>query len=237
MRLYFRPLPWFSLLTVLLFAGLIALGNWQIHRLHWKLGLIAAVNRDLAGPPLPLAAVLKLGKDAEYHKVALSGRFDHRHEAYVYGIAEGAPVYHVLTPFLLADGRALIVDRGIVPEELRDPAKRRAGQVEGERQIAGVWRKPDPPGSFTPMVDRARRIWFSRDVEQMARENRLRLVAPVLIEADAAPNPGGWPKGGQTVVTFRNEHLQYAITWYALAGVLIGCYIALHISMGRLGRR
>ena len=48
-------------------------------------------------------------------------------------------------------------------------------------------------------------------------------------------NPGGWPKGGQTVVTFRNEHLQYAITWFALAAGLLAVYLAYHRSRGRLG--
>ena len=62
----------------------------------------------------------------------------------------------------------------------------------------------------------------------------LKLAAPVVVEADATPNPGGWPKGGQTRVAFRNEHLQYAITWFALAAALLGVYLTYHISRGRL---
>jgi len=54
------------------------------------------------------------------------------------------------------------------------------------------------------------------------------------VEADARANPGGWPLGGQTRVVFRNEHLQYAITWFALAIGLLGVYIAYHVSKGRL---
>ena len=57
----------------------------------------------------------------------------------------------------------------------------------------------------------------------------------MLIEADTTPNPGGWPRGGQTVVTFRNEHLQYAITWFLMAAALLGVYLAYHVSRGRLG--
>ena len=71
----------------------------------------------------------------------------------------------------------------------------------------------------------------------MARQDGVALLAPVVLEADAAPNPGGWPKGGQTVVTFRNEHLQYAITWFALAAGLLLVYFAYHRSLGRLGFR
>ena len=235
MRLYFRPMPLFSLFTVFLVAGLCWLGVWQIHRLHWKLGLIEAVNQNLNAPPITLDQAMRLGKAAEYHKVALTGRFDHSKEGYVYGIANGAPVYHLLTPFTTSDGRTLLVDRGIIPQEMRDPKTRLAGNSEAVRRLVGVWRKPDPPGPFTPTMDKAERVWFSRDIVWIARLDHITLAAPVLIEADAAPNPGGWPKGGQTIITFRNEHLQYAITWFALAGVLLICYGVMHVSLGRLG--
>jgi len=234
MRLHFRPMPLFSLMSLVLLAILIWLGVWQIHRLHWKLGLIAQVNRNLSLPPISLDAALKLGKDAEYHHVALTGHFDHAKEGYAYGIANGVPVYHVLTPFITEDGRTMLVDRGIVPEELRDPAKRRGGNAKGSQRVVGVWRKPDPPGSFTPNAGASQRIWFTRNVDWVARADHLRFAAPALLEADATPNPGGWPKGGQTIVTFRNEHLQYAITWFGLALVLAGGYAVFHVQTGRL---
>jgi surfeit locus 1 family protein len=237
MRVHFRPMLGFTLVTAVMLAILIALGTWQVHRLHWKLGLIAQVNRNLTLPPVPLDTALAMGRDAEYRHVTLTGRFDHAREAYIYGIANGAPAYHVVTPFTTTDGRVLLVDRGIVPDELRAPARREAGQVTGLRRVVGVWRTPDPPGLFTPNPDRAHRVWYSRDVQAIAAADHVRLAAPVIVEADATPNPGGWPKGGQTVVTFRNEHLSYAITWFGLALTLVGVYIAFHISKGRLNFR
>jgi len=230
-------MPLFSLVTAAMLALLLSLGVWQLHRLHWKLGLIAEVNRSLTLPPVSLDAALKLGKRAEYRRVRLDGRFAHAKEAYVHGIAEGAEVWHVVTPFTTDDGRVLLVDRGIVPGALRDPATRRAGQVAGERRVTGVWRTPDPPGLFTPPPDFAHRLWYSRDVASIAAADRIKPAAPVMLEADAAPNPGFWPKGGQTVVAFRNEHLQYAITWFGLAAALLGVYFAYHISKGRLSWR
>jgi surfeit locus 1 family protein len=235
MHLHFRPLPIYTLVTTAMFVVLISLGTWQVQRLHWKLGLIEQVNRNLSLAPLSLDRALAMRKDAEYHHVALAGHFDNGKEAYVFGTGPGgAPVYHVITPFMTGGGRLLLVDRGIVPENLRDPAKRRAGQLDGDRRIVGVWRTPDAPGMFTPPPDPARRIWFSRDAKSIAAVDHVSLAAPVIVEADAAPNPGGWPKGGQTRVTFRNEHLQYAITWFGLAAALLGVYIAFHISKGRL---
>jgi surfeit locus 1 family protein len=183
---------------------------------------------------MSLDTALKLGPVAEYRRVALTGRFDHAKEAYIYGIADGVPVYHVVTPLMTNNGLTLLVDRGIVPEDKRDPATRRAGLPPGKVRIVGVWRAASQPGFFTPKPDRVHRLWFSRDVAAIAAADRLRVAAPVLVEADATPNPGRWPEGGHTVVRFRNEHLQYAITWYALAAALIGIYVVFHVQKGRL---
>jgi surfeit locus 1 family protein len=235
MRLYFRPLPIFTLFAAALLAVLVWLGVWQIQRLHWKLGLIAEVSHSMTLPPISVDIALAMGQGAQYHRVLLDGWFLNGKEAYLYTTGEnGAPVYHVLTPFETRDRRILMVDRGVIPLSLRDPHKRTA---VNERVIIGVWRTPDAPGLFTPAPDRAQHVWYSRDVTGMAAADGVKLAAPVVVEADAAPNPGGWPKGGQTQVTFRNEHLQYAITWFGLAAALLGIYIAFHISKGRLGLR
>jgi surfeit locus 1 family protein len=235
--LRFRPLWKFTAFMLPLFLGCIALGVWQIERLQWKLALIAQVNQNLSAPPIPVDRALAMGAHAaQYRRVELSGRFDNGKEAYVFGTdASGAPAYHVIAPFTLADGRTLLVDRGIVPERLRNPRTRAAGELEGEQRIVGIWRIPDPPNVFTPAPNSAQHIWYARDVEGMAKADHIRIAAPAIIEADATPNPGGWPKGGQTVVHFRNEHLQYAITWFGLAAVTLGGWIAFHISRGRLG--
>jgi surfeit locus 1 family protein len=236
--LHFRPLWKFTAFMLPLFLGCVALGAWQVERLQWKLALIAQVDRNLHAPPLPVREALAAPPNAsQYRRVQMSGRFENDKEAYVFGIGEqGLPVYHVVTPILLDDGGTLLVDRGIVPEHLRDPHARLAGELAGERHIVGVWRIPDAPGIFTPAPNLAKRIWYGRDAEGIAKAEHLKLAAPVVIEADASPNPGGWPRGGQTVVTFRNEHLQYAITWFALAAVALGGWIAYHVAQGRFGR-
>lgn len=232
----FRPYAGLSALCALLFALLCWLGAWQLERLSWKLALIAQVNSHMTAAPVTLDEIQRMSPDqAQYRYVALSGRFDHSKETYVFTTdAEGAPVYHVLTPFKTDDGRMLMVDRGAVPEERRDPASRAAGNVEGQTKVTGVWRVPDPPGMFTPPANPAKRLWFSRDVRAIAAFDHVALTAPVVIEADGAPNPGGWPKGGQTVVSFRNQHLSYAVTWFGLAVVLLGVWLSYHISKGRI---
>lgn len=238
MQFYFRPIPKLTVAASLALALLVGLGAWQIERLHWKLGLIAEVDRNLAAPPLTLDQALAMGPTAQYHRVALTGRFDNAQESYVFTTGpDGTPVYHVLTPLLLADGTALVVDRGYIPLALKAPDSRQAGELARPQHVVGVWRLPDAPGWFTPPPDLGKRVWYARDVAEMAKRSGIRLAAPVVVEADATPNPGGWPKGGQTVVHFRNEHLQYAITWFALAAGLVLVYLAYHRAQGRLGFR
>jgi surfeit locus 1 family protein len=229
----FRPLLTPTLWFVPAFAILLGLGVWQIERLHWKLALIAQMNANMVASPLSLDGARALGDAAQYHTVMMRGRFDNAKEAFVFTTdSEGAPVYHVLTPFRLDDGRALLIDRGFIPTTLRDP-RTRAPQ-SGERLVFGIWRTPDRPGPFTPAPDLAHHVWYARDLAGIAKADGIALAAPVIIEADATPNAGGWPRGGQTVVNLPNDHLQYSIVWFGLALALLGIYLAYHNSRGRL---
>jgi surfeit locus 1 family protein len=232
--LTFRPLPGFTIFAVIMTAILVGLGVWQLERLTWKENLIATVSGHMTAAPISLDMAKRLSADdVQYRKVALSGHLDNAHENFVFTTdINGDPVYHVLTPFILDDGRTLMVDRGEIPQNLISPQNRKA--LEGPTKIIGVWRVPDAPGYFTPAPVAAKHIWYSRDLKGMAAADHVALAAPVVIEADATPNPGGWPKGGQTVVDFPNNHLSYAITWFGLAAGLIGVYFAYHISKGRL---
>lgn len=237
--MYFRPLPWFTAFCLPLFLVLVALGVWQLERLHWKHGLIAEMTSRLHEPPISVDRALALPPgEAQYRRVALTGHYRNDKEAFVYTTGrDGTPVYHVIVPFILDNGHALLVDRGVVPLNLRNPALRREGLLEGRRQVVGVWRTPDKPGLFTPPPDLSHDVWYARDLGGIAKALAVKPAAPVIVEADATPVPGGWPKGGQTVVTLRNDHLQYAATWFLLAASLVVVYLAYHRAQGRLRLR
>jgi surfeit locus 1 family protein len=237
MTLRFRPLLGFSVMCGFLLAVLLSLGVWQLERLQWKLALIADINRNLTLAPISFDRALALGTEqAQYHRVAVEGRFDNFKETYVYTTGpHGLPVYHVLTPLFLADGRTVMIDRGFVPPALRNPGTREAGERAGVLRLVGVWRTPDQPGPFTPPPDIANRTWYARDLSGIAKAEGVALAAAAIIEADKTPNPGGWPEGGQTVVNLPNDHLQYAITWFLLALALLVVYLAYHRARGRLG--
>jgi len=230
----FRPYPGLSVGAIIAITILIGLGVWQLQRLSWKEALIATVSGHMTAAPVSLGQILAMSPDAaQYRKVALVGRFDNGNEAYVFTTNEsGDPVYHVLTPFITDDAHTLMVDRGEIPQAKLSPQSRTP--LDGETHIVGVWRVPDGTGLFTPKPELEKHIWYARDLSGIAAADGVKLVAPVVIEADSAPNPGGLPVGGQTVVDFPNNHLQYAITWFGLAAGLFGVYLAYHISKGRL---
>ena len=189
-----------TIACAILFAILCGLGVWQLQRLQWKLALIATVNGHMTAAPVTLDQIAAMPPDeAQYRRVTLHGRFDHAKEAYVFTTdATGAPVYHVLTPFLTDDGRTLMVDRGAVPKEKLDPASRAAGNVAGEtagdRRVARA-RCAGPVHAARPI----RRIASGMPATWPAspRPTTSRCAAPVVIEADATPNPGGCPKAAR----------------------------------------
>lgn len=216
-------------------ALLIGLGVWQIARLHEKEVLIASIQAGFNSAPESLDELLAAGAaGAEWHHVRVSGHFLHDKEQYLFAQGPmGATGVQVVTPFVQADGRIILVDRGFIPDQLRNPARRAQGEIAGQVSLTGVVRLSEKPGAFTPAPDLKTRLWFTKDVPAMAKAAGVPAL-PVLIEADATPNPGGWPLGGQTRIDIPNDHLGYAMTWFALALALLGVYFVYHHSRGRL---
>jgi len=217
----------FGLLSLCLFVLFVALGTWQVERRAWKLDLIERVEQRLAAEPVAAPARAEwAGFDAaqnEYLKVQLSGTFDHAGEALVQAVTERGPGFWVLTPLQRVDGSVVLINRGFVDAEHRDPATRAAGQIEGETTVQGLLRRSEPAGGFLRKNDPALDRWFSRDVAAIATARGLPLAntAPYFVDADATPNAGGWPVGGLTVVRFHNSHLVYLLTWYGLAALVL----------------
>ncbi|MET3601514.1 SURF1 family protein [Martelella mangrovi] len=226
-------------LALAAFVCLILLGNWQVRRLHWKQDLLATVSARLQAPPVPLAEIEALaaeGGNIEYRPVTVSGRFEHDGERHFFATFEGQSGYYVYTPLRLADGRAVFVNRGFVPFDMKAVETRGEGQVEGTVTITGLARArlSEKPSFLVPENDVPQNIFYWKDLDSMTASAGLdaQKVLPFFIDADDAPNPGGLPAGGVTRISFPNNHLQYAITWYGLAAVLaIG--VAVLVFKGR----
>ncbi|MGH6976806.1 MAG: SURF1 family protein [Stellaceae bacterium] len=222
-----RSLLWPSVWAAIGFVILIGLGTWQVQRLHWKEGLIAARQTAFYLPPVPPPASLAAAQTLEYHPVRAIGHFLNEREMPVAAIADdGTAGFDIVTPFALDDGKVLLVDRGFVPTALVALDSRRAGEIAGPTQVGGPLRLDrGRPSWFTPDNRPVRNEWYFVDVNAMAAAAVPHAdVLPYYIDADATPNPGGWPKGGQTAIDLPNHHLSYAITWYALAAGLVQIY-------------
>lgn len=209
-----------AVMFALLFAGFSVLGVWQVQRLAWKQELIRQVDARIHAAPVAAPAPDQtITRQADqYRRVVVSGRFDHQREALVKAVTDLGPGYWVTTPLMTDRGFTVLINRGFVPSERQKPTDRAVGQVEGETTVVGLLRLTEPDGGFLRANDPAGDRWFSRDVAGIAKARGLSgPVAPYFIDADATPNPGGWPRGGLTVVRFANSHLIYALTWFGLA--------------------
>lgn len=212
-----------SLLLIAMVAGFTALGIWQLHRRAWKLDLIARVDARVQAPPVaapgPAAWPAVTADKDEYLKVKLSGRYLVGKQTYVHAVSDFGDGYWVMTPFVTARGFIVLVNRGFAPPGWIKSAATAPSQ--SETSVVGLVRMTEPKGGFLrPNVPAAGR-WYSRDVAAIAAARHLRDVAPYFVDAARAKGQG-WPRGGLTVISFPNNHLVYAITWFALALLFAG---------------
>ena len=223
-----RRFPWIMLtLGSIVFAILIALGTWQVERLQWKENLLAEIEQRTHAPPASLGEIESLWarqNDVDYRTVTVTGRFVNGQEHHYFATFAGMSGFYVYAPLQLDDGRIIFINRGFVPYDKKEPASR--GQsVQGPVTINGLARNPlaAKPSSIVPDNDLKTNIYYWKDLSAMAAQSGIpvnRLV-PFFIDADKAPNPGGLPIGGVTIIDLPNSHLQYAVTWYGLAATLL----------------
>lgn len=210
------------LLAAVLFIGFLLLGNWQVRRLHWKLGLIHDVAARVDAAPVAAPALVQGSLAAtdklHYLHVRLRGRFLDRAPILVHGSSSLGYGFWVMAPLRTDRGFIVLVNRGYVSPglattELHPPA--------GELNLTGLLRVSEPGGGFLRPNRPADHQWYSRDVPAMAAALRLpgSAVAPYFVDADGSDpaNTTTWPRAGLTVVHFPNNHLGYLITWYLLA--------------------
>ena len=237
---------WLGLLipALLAFAVLVALGTWQIERKAWKEGLIAVLTERLAAPPSALPAPSTWPSldqaSEEYRRVKFSATFDHGKESLVYAAASAfrpdvaGPGYWIFTPARLTDGGFVIVNRGFVPRAPqgcglagrrpdRGPGRDRRARCAGRRLATGFHRPTMPCTICGSPATR----WPSPTPRACARWRRFTSSRNRRFRRVDLPQPG------KLAVRLRNEHLQYALTWYGLALVLVVVFVAWTVKSGR----
>jgi surfeit locus 1 family protein len=219
-----KALVAFCILALVAVAALVALGTWQVHRLAWKRDLIARVEARVHASPVAAPERERWSEvtaaSHEYRRVAASGTLLEDKTALVQALTQLGAGYWVMTPLRRADGAVVLVNRGFVPADRRDPTTwgTQAGPLP--TSVTGLLRISEPGGGFLRANDAASGRWYSRDVQAIAAAYGLRDVAPYFIDAEKTPGASGLPVAGLTVTSFPNNHLVYAATWYTLALML-----------------
>ena len=225
-----------ALVAGVMFAGFFALGTWQIYRLQWKLALIERVDQRVHAAPAPAPGIADWPKvsaeNDEYRRVRVSGVYLPASTTWTLASLERGIGYWVLTPLCTADGGIVMVNRGFVaagtggwePQPSPAPATANACAAAAGPAVTvtGVLRVSEKTSSLRAN-EPARNYWYTRDLQAIAKARGLPAVAPYFVDADAAsaqvqlPGESMRPTGGLTVISFVNNHLVYAITWFALA--------------------
>nr|WP_315920632.1 SURF1 family protein [Mesorhizobium sp. SP-1A] len=206
-------------------AVFVALGIWQLERKVWKLDLIARVDRRVHAAAVPAPGPADwpaiTARADEYRHVRLHGLFLNDGETLTQAVTELGSGFWVITPMRTDQGFVVLVNRGFVPSDRKEAGSRGQGRIDGDTDVVGLLRMSEPGGGFLRSNDPKAGRWYSRDVAAIASARGLKEVAPYFVDADASPNAGGWPRGGLTVVQFRNTHLVYALTWFGLAAMTL----------------
>jgi cytochrome oxidase assembly protein ShyY1 len=229
----------FAIFTLVMVAGFIGLGLWQLQRRAEKHLLIAALTERLAAAPVPLPSAsqwsaLTAAKD-EFRRVDFAAIYPHVPDAMVYSAGSAVrddisgPGTWAFLPARLPTGETVVVNTGFVPNTMQDRAveDRAAGRLVTDKQVAltGYIRFPEAAGWLTPAENLDKRLWFTRD--HLAMAHRLgwakgdTSVAPFYIDLEAPAPESGVPKPGPLDVHLRDDHLQYAITWFTLAAAVM----------------
>lgn len=226
-----------TLMTLVMLPVLIALGNWQLQRMYWKEDLIARLAASRTAEPASLADVwarAQAGENLEFTRVRVTGTFDHGSERHLYAPTTQSQGWDVFTVLDAPEG-PIYVNRGWVPDKLKDPATRTQGQIAQAITVTGLARLPEAKGAFTAQDDAKGNRWFHRDPAEffwngktpdqrrMFQETaKFRMVAPFSIDAEPeSANPGSWPKASATEIRVANRHLEYVVTWWGLAATLM----------------
>jgi cytochrome oxidase assembly protein ShyY1 len=230
-----RGIAGLGIFTLLTLALLIGLGVWQLQRRAEKHALIAQLTERLAAAPgaLPAPAqwsALTPARD-EFRRVRFSATYGQRPDAMVYSSGSAirddvsGPGTWAFMPARLPGGETVVINAGFVQNTMQDRGQQDravARLVTGAPvMLTGYIRFPESAGALTPRENIAKRLWFARDHVAIARGLGWGDVAPFYIDLEQPVPESGIPKPGQLEVHLKDDHLQYAITWFGLAGAVL----------------
>ena len=208
----------FQLFVIFFITVFCALGTWQLYRLQWKLELINEISSGLNSSPIEYSNSIK----KNYQRVNTFGKFDFDKQIFLYSLNEsGKPGYDVITPFRTSKGENVLVNRGWIIKELKDNPSINF-EVANEKKIVGLLREIYKPNMFKPDNDLKNNIWFSIDLEDLRNATGEQFNEFVIFLED---NQVKIPLPKKISIDVPNNHLKYAITWYAISVSIIFYYL------------
>ena len=225
-----QPRFWPTVMTVFMLIALLGLGTWQVQRYTWKADLIEKLRSRSQASAVALPVADAPPAEIEFQRVHVRGTFLHQHEFFLLGRSRrGSPGLHVLTPLRRSDGKGYaLIDRGWIPFDHRAPESRARGQVDGEVSFEGIIRIARGPNVFMPENDALGNNWYFIEPSAMARAAGIDTLPGYYVLSGAKETPGVYPIPRQWRVDIRNDHVEYAITWYLMAVILIVIYVLYH---------
>ncbi|HET6714369.1 MAG TPA: SURF1 family protein [Actinomycetota bacterium] len=219
-----------TLFAVVVVGVCVRLGLWQLDRLEGRRDFNDRYASGLARAPRPLEDLLRDGGALAYRRAIAIGRYDTEHEVILYGRSlDGQAGNHVLTPLVLADGRAVVVDRGWVPFEMDEPPVAGAAPPgETDVEVEGTLFAPQPGGAgeIQAGMDRVTTM-RSVDVDAIARDVSYDLVPWFLQLRSQTPGGGDLPVPAPLPELDDGPHLSYAFQWFAFATIAAVGYVIL----------
>jgi surfeit locus 1 family protein len=246
-----QPTRWVVLIAALATAAVTArLGLWQLDRARQKNDLQASLSTRMAMPALgaqDLARDATKAVNQHHRRVVLEGHWQARFTVYLDNRQMNArPGFFAVTPLMLDDGSAVLVQRGWWPRDQADRTRIAAPAVpEGRVQLRGrVGPWPSALFEFTAAKE-VGPIRQNVDHDDFARETGLALRplsvlqlddAVTLHQAAAVPADGllrQWLMPAANV----EKHHGYAAQWFALSALSIGLYAWFQIIRPRRAKR
>ena len=229
----FRPKLIPTLFSLPVFIAMLFLGTWQVQRLEWKQDLIEKLQQRSAQAPGAIPDGPLNEDEHEFTPVRVQGVYDHDNEFHLVNRSlNGEAGINVVTPLKMNDGKTVLINRGWVPFEMRDVALRPDGLLQGGQTVTGLLRFVKPRSTIeswvVPENEPANNAWFNIDPAAMAKQARLPSLPEYYILSSDQSERGNLPQGRQLSLDVRNDHLQYAITWYCLALGLLVIYVIYH---------
>lgn len=239
----FKPYPWLTFFTILVFAALITLGVWQVQRYEWKQQLNADIEASAKLAPVSLTELLSQGtaEDFKYRPVKITGHYLADQQILVRGqYKKSARVilygFYVFNPFEYQAGdttRQIMIERGFITEDNYNAPETYNQVPTGITSVNGNIKLAENPGSFMPDNDSTKQVWFWRDIAAMGAKLNLENAEIFYISVNEN-NLQTFPKPTKIEIKSAVNHLSYLITWFAMAAGLLIVYAYMHVYNGRL---